>query len=362
MFKTKDASGASVVVNEIYEDGFNITANQFISKQIGTYQRPILNDYLTRAKKIVVEDIDEEVISTGINALDEVLGGGLKNGLYVIGANPGMGKTSLMLHIAINLALKEQYTLFYSLDMSDTQSIIRLFANTSFRFEELDNMSINDLSNPRKVFTGDKLNETVDKIRKKFTGINRFINVLSVHEDVMGKVDNSVTYVESVGKSIKNFKQFFKKTPVVVIDFLQLLQNQPTSSYKDEYDGEITLKSYDRRLEMDKVIEQLKKYSSVYKLPIIVITSTNRSSYTKANSYDNTDYDIGFSKESGNIEYMADVLIRLTEDENAPTVFGGPKQKIINLNIAKSRFGLAQQTIPLKFIPEYAFFSEITDD
>ena len=360
MFRIPDSNGTSVVVNEIYEDGFNITASNYNNKSIKTFKRPILESYFTKAKRIVIEDIDEEVIPTEINSLYEVLGGGLKNGLYVIGANPGMGKTSLMLHIAINLALKKHHTLFFSLDMSDIQTTIRLLSNTSYRFDDLENMSINDLSNPRKIYSGDKLNDNVKKLYDKYLEINGYINVLSIHEDVLGKVDNSVTYVESVEKAIKNFRQYLKQTPVVVIDFLQLLQNQPTSSYRDEYDGEITLKSYDRRLEMDKVIEQLKKLSSVYKLPIIVITSTNRSSYTKSNSYDNSDYDIGFSKESGNIEYIADVLIRLTSNNDAPTVFGGPEQKVINLNIVKSRFGLAQKTIPMAFIPEYAFFREET--
>lgn len=361
MFRIPDSNGTSVVVNEVYEDGFNLTINKYMNKQIKVFKRPILESYLTKAKKIVVEDIDEEVISTGITSLDEALGGGLKNGLFVIGANPGMGKTSLMLHIAINLALREKHTLFFSLDMSDIQSTIRLLSNTSYRFEDLESMSINDLSTPKKIFNGDKLNDNVSKIYEKFCRINNYINVLSIHEDVLGKVDNSVTYVESVEKAIKNYRKHLEnQTPIVVIDFLQLLQNQPTSSYRDEYDGEITLKSYDRRLEMDKVIEQLKKLSSVYKLPIIVITSTNRSSYTKSNSYDNSDYDIGFSKESGNIEYIADVLIRLTSKDDAPTVFGGPEQKVINLNIVKSRFGLAQKTIPLTFIPEYAFFREET--
>ena len=141
----------------------------------------------------------------------------------------------------------------------------------------------------------------------------------------------------------------------------QLLRNKPSSTYRDENDGEITLKSYDKRLEMDHIIDALKDLSIVYDVPIIVITSINRSSYTKSNGYSNDDYDISFSKESGNIEYMADVLIRLTSSDGA-TVFGGPNQEIINLHIAKSRVGKQHVTIPLNFIPEYAFFSEVTKD
>lgn len=362
MFVINDVNGQSVPMNEIFEEGFNITASNFKSKNIGRVKRDVFGEYLLKTKNDGGKVNGGEIIPTGIDSLDSILGGGFKPGLYVIGANPGTGKTSLLLHILTNLAINKKHSLFFSLDMSDIQTVIRIVANTSYRFPELDSKNINDLSNSKTIINDDGLDDEVRKIYQTYlTTIDPYINVMSIHENSLGKIDRSVTYVESVEIAIKNFKKYYKTSPVVVIDYLQLLQNKPSSNYRDDNDGEITLKSYDKRIEMDKIVDELKTLSSVYGTPIIVITSTNRSSYTKSNFYESNEYDIGFSKESGNIEYTADVLIRLTSSEGT-TNFGGPNQEIINLHIAKSRFGKQHVTIPLNFIPEYAFFSEVTKD
>ncbi len=144
-----------------------------------------------------------------------------------------------------------------------------------------------------------KIDCSVQELYDRYsTAIDPYINILSVHEDPLGKIDKSATYIESVETAIKNFQQYSKARPVVVIDFLQLLQNKPSSTFKDDNDGEIILKSYDKRLEMDHIIGALKDLSNVYHVPIIAISSVNRSSYTKSNRYSG-DYDISFGKESG---------------------------------------------------------------
>lgn len=359
MFKVKNRSNMEVVIHEVYEEGYSITVN-------GNGGKPLLwnpyRDYLMSAKKNT-SSASCELIPTGISSLDKALGGGLKAGLYVVGANPGAGKTSLLLHILSNISQDGKPSLFFSLDMSDIQTTIRLMANASYKFSELDNLTINDLSDLKAILSDDELRNKVNKTGEFFNQqILPYVSVLSAHTDGVGKIDDTITYVESIEVALKNYKQYHNCNPVVVVDFLQLLQNKPVSSYRDEYDREIFLKSFDKRIEMDKIVEKLKKYSTTYNVPIIVITSTNRSSYSKLNEYNpDSEYDISFSKESGNIEYLADVLIRLTPGEST-TNFGGPEQECVNLHIVKSRFGKAHLTIPLNFIPEYAFFSEVTND
>lgn len=359
MFVIKDAAGQSVNMNEIYEEGFNLTIDSYLNKNISRIKPDFFGDYLKRIESRNGKNCSGEIISTGIDALDDVLGGGFATGLHVIGANPGMGKTSLMLHILVNLALKKQPSLFFSLDMSAIQTTMRLVANTSYRFDDLENKTINDISNAKVIMKDKKIDCGVQELYDRYLNtIDPYINILSIQGVSSDGIDKSVTYVESVGTAIKNFKEHLKVRPVVVIDFLQLLQSKPSSTYRDENDGEITLKSYDKRLEMDHIVNTLKDLSTVYDIPIIVITSINRSSYTKSNGYSNDDYDISFSKESGNIEYMADVLIRLTSGDSS-TVFGGPNMERINLIVVKSRVGKQHVTISLDFIPEYAYFQSV---
>ncbi len=59
-------------------------------------------------------------IPTGIPSLDDMLGGGLRRGsLTLIASRPGMGKTSLVLQIAGNIAAAGKSVYFCSLELSE---------------------------------------------------------------------------------------------------------------------------------------------------------------------------------------------------------------------------------------------------
>ena len=65
-----------------------------------------------------------DVIPTGIPSLDEMLGGGLPRGsLTLIAARHGMGKTSLALQLAGNLAAAGRHVLFSELEMTKEQIV-----------------------------------------------------------------------------------------------------------------------------------------------------------------------------------------------------------------------------------------------
>lgn len=53
-------------------------------------------------------------IPTGFKKLDENLGGGLFEGLYVVGAVSSLGKTTLVMQIADQIAQGEQDVLIFS--------------------------------------------------------------------------------------------------------------------------------------------------------------------------------------------------------------------------------------------------------
>ena len=83
--------------------------------------------YLTKISK------SKEIIATDFKALDDALNGGLRPGLYVFGANPGLGKTSLMLHLALNLALKNVYVLYFNLEMEPALIASKIISNYYYR-------------------------------------------------------------------------------------------------------------------------------------------------------------------------------------------------------------------------------------
>lgn len=167
--------------------------------------------------------------------------------------------------------------------------------------------------------------------------------------------DNDISYVESVGVALKNSKDVLKITPVVIIDFLQLLKLSPV--YNDT-DNEIAnaRQLADRRLEMNDIIDQLHNYSRVYNVPIILISSLSRGAYTKDGDEIN-EYSMASFKETGNIEYTADFLGILTKndiDDLSPE-----DNKEVVLTVLKNRFGPPMQKVYFNFLPEFCFFEEL---
>lgn len=71
---------------------------------------------------------ETRALLTGIDALDDAMGGMYPQDLVILAARPGMGKTALALSIARNVAGRGQGVLVFSLEMSATALARRLIA------------------------------------------------------------------------------------------------------------------------------------------------------------------------------------------------------------------------------------------
>ena len=70
--------------------------------------------------------------ATGFSVLDKHLGGGLHPWLYVLGAIPALGKTSLALQIADQIATTGQDVCFFSLEMSHRELIAKSLSRCQY--------------------------------------------------------------------------------------------------------------------------------------------------------------------------------------------------------------------------------------
>ncbi|MDD4074402.1 MAG: replicative DNA helicase, partial [Candidatus Pacebacteria bacterium] len=94
--------------------------------------KPFLEEAFDRIDKISKQKGALRGVSTGFNALDSVLSGLQKSDLVVLAARPSMGKSSLALDIAKNVALNEKLPVgIFSLEMSRDQLIDRLISSES---------------------------------------------------------------------------------------------------------------------------------------------------------------------------------------------------------------------------------------
>lgn len=316
---------------------------------------PILENYMYEMKE---PKASIKFIPSELEDLDRVLGGGFAPGVFIFGANPGIGKTSLLLHLTINLALKKKYILLFNLEMSTQQIITKLLSNYSYRQSLIDStfkpLTINELlSYDSCIKEGQFKKETYNLIKSFNDAVYKYINVISKSEDIGLQSNKQSDFVECVEIALQNYKELINTTPIVIIDFLQLLKLTPTEDTSQ----------IDRRLEMNSIIEKLKKYSNVYQAPIILISSLSRRSYTnEIVDVENIDYNLSAFKESGMIEYQADFLAILTKGKKIVN-FGGKDKSQINISILKTRYSpYADRTFSLAFIPDYSFFEELTEE
>ncbi len=245
-----------------------------------------LNDYMEE----LLKSREGKAIPTGFEALDELLDGGLYPGLYFIGAISSLGKTTLALQIADNIAKAGHGVLIFSLEMSRSELMAKTISRESLM------LSLSQTGRTKNALS------TRGILRASFYGNPE-------HEEHIRKVieeysewGENLTIIEGIGdvgvKQITSYVEAYIKThdgqaPVVVIDYLQIL-----APYNDRYTD---------KQNVDKSVLELKRLSRDYQLPVIGISSFNRESY-------NTPVTMASFKESGAIEYSSDVLIGMQID------------------------------------------------
>ena len=227
-------------------------------------------------------------ISTGFKMLDETLRGGLREGLICVGGISSLGKTTLALQIMDNIAKQGQDVLIFSLEMSAYELRAKTIARESL------NVSVEDTG-----FSMDAVTtiEILDRVlmeglpkqsqatfTKAYGRYMQYAKHIFIHEAV-GKFT-----VNDIKARVEEHIKATGRTPVILVDYLQILQPaEQGMSDKNKV-------SYD--------VLMLKQLSRDYHTPVMVISSFNRDSYSKEASFSSF-------KESGEIEYSADVLMAL---------------------------------------------------
>ena len=140
---------------------------------------------------------------------------------------------------------------------------------------------------------------------------------------------------------VQKHQQFTDSAPVLIIDYLQIIAPYEKLTEKQS---------------MDKTVMELKRISRDFKIPVLAISSLNRASYDKSINM------TGF-KESGGIEYSADVLFGLQLKGVEGQDFDVEKAKSdnprkIELKILKNRNGKTGGSIFFEYYPEFTSFKK----
>ena len=102
--------------------------NKYNNRTIDYY---IGNSYLNEIKSFCRYPIKK----TGFRHLDEQLNGGIKSGLYVIGAIPSLGKTTFTLQLADNIARQGNKVIIFSLEQSRFELVSKAISRLTWEYK-----------------------------------------------------------------------------------------------------------------------------------------------------------------------------------------------------------------------------------
>lgn len=288
-------------INGIYKDANEHLQNnraEFI-KQVRAASDPFKCDLMSNNIDKLLNTFsrpESKAISTGFKQLDEQLSGGLHKGeLTLIGAAPSLGKTTLAMQIIENIAQStDEEILCFSLEMSKAQH----FSKSLSRLTWETNPKICD---PKQDFfllqAGEIINNTI-RLQELQEPLERALKQYRTYADRLHIFDQDRN-IKFVSDTVERFIHKTGKTPIVVIDYVQLLKTDNNKAAAIDV--------------IQETISVLSRLKAAYNIAIVAIVAFNRDSYK---DFRKVNLDSG--RDTSDLEYSADTYIALnfTEWEN----------------------------------------------
>ncbi|MBQ3127009.1 MAG: replicative DNA helicase [Clostridia bacterium] len=257
---------------------------------------------------------------TGFSGLDAVLAGMGNSDLVLVGARPGMGKTSFALNIATNVAQATKKTVcIFSLEMSAEQLVTRVLSSEAM----VDSYSLR---------TGEISNEAWDHLAEAASTLSSCEILI---DDTTGI---TVTGMKAKLRRVENLG-------LVVIDYLQLMQA----------DHRID----NRVQEVADISRNLKVMAKELNVPVICCAQLSRGPESRTDKKPM----LSDLRDSGAIEQDADVVMFLYRDEYYKTDRDPNQQEanIAEVIVAKNRHG-STGNVEMGWIGKYTKFRTIVKD
>ncbi len=256
---------------------------------------------------------------TGFSGLDRVLAGMGKSDLVLVGARPGMGKTSFALNVATNVAKQTKKTVcIFSLEMSAEQLITRVLASEA-------------LVNSYALRTGELKPEEWEHLAVasgELAGCDILI------DDTAGI---TVTAMKAKLRRVQNLG-------LVVIDYLGLMQSD---GYKDN-----------RVQQVSEISRSLKIMAKELMVPVICCAQLSRGPEGRQGNKPM----LSDLRDSGAIEQDADTVIFLYRSEYYKTDEAANQDtSIAEIIIAKNRHG-STGTVNMGWNGQFTKFVTIEED
>ena len=338
LLENKDLFGGAIftAIKEALE-----ATGKVLEAQKEEYRKTATDNYLQGFIDGITDSVNTPYIPTGFPKLDELLDGGLYEGLYFLGAISSLGKTTLALQIADQIAEAGTDVLIFSLEMARYELMAKSISRLTILDVLQNNGEMRNAKTTRGITTGTRWanysKTETELIQRAITAYGSYAGNIYIQEGI-GNIG-----AEQVKEAVKKHISLTGKKPVVLIDYVQIL-------------APADIKASDKQ-NTDKAVLELKRISRDFKIPVIGISSFNRDSYKNAVSME-------AFKESGALEYGSDVLIGLQLKGAGAKEFkvDEAKQKNprdIELVILKNRNGATGKKVDYNYYPMFNYFKEV---
>jgi replicative DNA helicase len=303
---------------KIFELSENRTKDDSL-KKIEEYVGPTL-DRLEELSKKQGELIG---ISSGFKAVDGVTQGLQKEDLIVIAGRPSMGKTSLAMNIAENVAKDEDgCVLVFSLEMSSESLTSRMLASMA---------GISQQSFKSANLTDRQWEKTIQQAKK--------LENMDIHID--DKPNISPMEIRAKARRLAKKHRNNGGVKLIVIDYIQLMQ--------------MPGRTENRVNELSDISRSLKYLAKEVNAPVIVLSQLNRAVEQRPNKRPQ----MADLRDSGAIEQDADLIFMLyrdylyTNDEDW--------KNVVELRLVKHRNGPTKDIL-LSFRDELTRFGDLAPE
>ncbi|NQV19515.1 MAG: replicative DNA helicase [Armatimonadetes bacterium] len=258
-------------------------------------------------------------VPTGFEDLDRKIGGFRPGQLIVIAARPGMGKTSLALNIAFNVAMYHDRKVgIFTMEMENEECLMRMMSSASE--VSMDNMLKGYGMNEKKIM---RIAQVAEALSEK-----------SIYID-----DSGMNTILDIRAKTRRLKAELKGLDLIIIDYMQLMTTKRRSD--------------SRQQEIAEISRNLKVLAKELSIPMVALSQLNRG----LESRDDKRPKLADLRESGAIEQDADLVLFIYRDEmyNEKTEDKG----IAEIIVGKNRHG-ATGKINLVFIEELTAFRSLS--
>ena len=220
-------------------------------------------------------------VPTGLNDLDEKLGGLHKSDLIILAGRPSMGKTALATNIAFNASQyffrhqEKSSVAFFSLEMSSEQLSTRILSEQArIRSDDI----------RRGKVTEDEINRYIETSRNIYD--------LPLFIDETPAI--SIAALSNRARRIKRLHGL----GLIVVDYIQLMQ-----SNSNRYEGRVQ--------EISEITQGLKALAKELSVPVLALSQLSRA----VEQRDDKQPQLADLRESGSIEQDADVVMFVYREE-----------------------------------------------